>query len=149
MRPSKSHVGSNGFWPPKLGSPARTAQKMFIEILVMIVLGVLFGVVTGLTPGIHINLVALLVVSFSPLLLGFVSPLSLGVFIIAMSVNHSFLDSIPGVYLGAPDEDQALNVLPGHKMLLKGEGYKAVKLTLIGSFFSLILCLLLSPLFLF
>ena len=67
------------------------------------------------------------------------------IFIIAMSITHTFLDSIPGIYLGAPDEAMALSILPGHKMLLKGEGHNALKLTVIGSFFSLVLCLLLSP----
>ncbi len=120
---------------------------MFTELSISILLGISAGIITGLTPGIHINLVALLAVSISPLLLQQISPISLGAFIIAMSVNHSFLDSIPGIYLGAPDEDQALSILPGHKMLLKGEGYNAVKLTIIGSFFSLLVCISLSPIF--
>ena len=69
----------------------------------------------------------------------------MAVFIISMSVTHTFLDSIPSIYLGAPDADQALGVLPGHKMLLKGHGYGAVYLTVIGSFGGLILAVLLFP----
>ncbi len=63
-----------------------------------------------------------------------------------MSIIHTFMDAIPSIFLGAPDEAQALSVLPGHKMLLKGEGYNALKLTVIGSFFSLVLSVLLIPL---
>ncbi|MFP4111826.1 MAG: tripartite tricarboxylate transporter permease, partial [Candidatus Woesearchaeota archaeon] len=49
------------------------------------------------------------------------------------------------IYLGAPDESHALTVLPGHKMLLSGKGNLAVGLTIIGSFFSLLLCTMLVP----
>ena len=47
---------------------------MLLEILIAIVLGCLAGIITGLTPGIHINLVALLVLSFSAFLLEITSP---------------------------------------------------------------------------
>jgi len=64
-----------------------------------------------------------------------------------MAITHTFLDVLPAIFLGAPDADTALGVLPGHKLLMKGMGYEAVKLTVIGSLFSLILALLLFPLF--
>ncbi|KYK26763.1 hypothetical protein AYK26_04790 [Euryarchaeota archaeon SM23-78] len=63
-----------------------------------------------------------------------------------MSITHTFIDSIPSIYLGAPDSDMALGVLPGHRYLLKGHGYAAVKLTLIGSLGAIILSILLFPL---
>jgi len=118
---------------------------MFLQILLAIFLGCTAGIVTGLIPGIHINLVSLLLVSLSGYMLGFTSPLVLAVFIISMAVTHTFLDPIPSIFLGAPDADQALNVLPGHKLLMKGMGYEAVKLTVIGSLLSLILTLILIP----
>ena len=111
-----------------------------------LLLGVLAGIFTGLTPGIHINLVSLLVVSSSAYLLDFVSLPSLGVFIISMAIAHTFLDILPAIFLGAPNEATALGVLPGHKLLLQGMGYEAVKLTVIGSLSSLILAILLFPL---
>jgi putative membrane protein len=64
-----------------------------------------------------------------------------------MAITHTFLDVLPAIFLGAPDADTALGVLPGHKLLLKGMGYEAVKLTVIGSLFSLIIALFLFPLF--
>lgn len=111
-----------------------------------LLLGVLAGIFTGLTPGIHINLVSLLVVSSSAYLLDIVSLPSLGVFIISMAITHTFLDILPAIFLGAPNEATALGVLPGHKLLLQGMGYEAVKLTVIGSLSSLILAILLFPL---
>ena len=48
--------------------------------------------------------------------------------------------------MGAPDPEQALNVLPGHRLLLEGKGYEAVKLTITGSLMSLILTIAIIPL---
>ncbi|MCK4521512.1 MAG: tripartite tricarboxylate transporter permease [Nanoarchaeota archaeon] len=119
---------------------------MLIHILLALFLGVLAGCVTGLIPGIHVNLISLLLVSSAGYLLGFASPLTLSVFIISMAVTHTFLDAIPSIFLGAPDAAMALAVLPGHKLLLEGKGYEAVKLTVIGSLLSLIAVLILIPL---
>ncbi|MBW2976598.1 tripartite tricarboxylate transporter permease [Candidatus Woesearchaeota archaeon] len=120
---------------------------LFAELIIAALLGVTSGVITGIIPGIHINLVSLLVVSFSAYLLNIFSLPSLGVFIISMAITHTFLDVLPAIFLGAPDADTALGVLPGHRLLLQGMGYEAVKLTVIGSLFSLILTLILFPLF--
>tara|TARA_Y100000310_G_scaffold112450_1_gene110929 strand:- start:4189 stop:5400 length:1212 start_codon:yes stop_codon:yes gene_type:complete len=120
---------------------------MFLEFLIAALLGILAGIFTGLIPGIHINLVSILLVSASAYLMDFVSLPSLGVFIISMAIAHTFLNVLPAIFLGAPDSETALGVLPGHKLLLKGMGYEAVKLTVIGSLFSLILALFLIPLF--
>ncbi|MBI2651574.1 tripartite tricarboxylate transporter permease [Candidatus Woesearchaeota archaeon] len=122
---------------------------MFLEIIIVIILGCLAGVVTGITPGIHINMVSLLVVSSSAYLLNIFSLPSLGVFIISMAITHTFLDIIPAIFLGAPNAETALGVLPGHRLLLRGMGYEAVKLTVTGSLLGLILALMLFPLFIF
>jgi putative membrane protein len=117
---------------------------MFLEIILAIILGCIFGIFTGLIPGIHVNLISLLILSLSVYLLKITSPLIISIFIISMAIVHSFLDTIPSIFLGAPEADTALSVLPGHKMLLEGRGYEAVMLTLIGSFFALILTIILA-----
>jgi TctA family transporter len=38
------------------------------------------------------------------------------------------------VFLGAPEGDTALSLLPGHRMMLAGRGYEAIKCSVIGSF---------------
>ncbi|NQU78703.1 tripartite tricarboxylate transporter permease [Candidatus Woesearchaeota archaeon] len=119
---------------------------MFIEISIAIILGITAGIITGLIPGIHINLISILLLSASAFLLGFTNPITLCCFIIAMSVTHTFLDAIPSIFLGAPDSDQVLNALPGHKLLLEGKGFEAVKLTVIGSLLCLILAVCIVPL---
>ena len=115
-------------------------QELFIEVCVALLIGICCGTFTGLVPGIHINLVALLALQSSPVLLFYVSPLAIATGIISMGVTHSFLDFIPSVFLGAPDTDTALSVLPGHKLLLEGKAYDAVYLTVIGSLCSLFIC---------
>jgi putative membrane protein len=112
---------------------------MFTEILVAIALGVLAGTFTGLVPGIHVNLVAVMLLSVSARLLGIANIESISCFIIAMSITHSFVSTIPSIFLGAPEPSSALSVLPGHRLLLEGKGLEAVKLTIIGSLFGLII----------
>ncbi len=123
-------------------------DKMFWEFVLAILIGVSAGIITGLTPGIHINLVSVMLLSSTTWLLKYFHPLSLAVFIIAMSVTHTFLDAIPSIFLGAPESATALGVLPGHRYLLKGQGLMAVKLTLVGSFGAVLLSIILFPVFL-
>ncbi len=121
---------------------------ILIEILLAIILGILTGIVSGLTPGIHINMISLLVLSLSVFVAEHfgVSYLTLGAYIIVVGVVHTYLDAIPSIFLGAPDENTILGVLPGHRYLLRGNGLMAVKLFTIGSFFGLILGIILFPL---
>lgn len=119
---------------------------MFLGLIIAILLGASAGVITGLTPGLHINLVALILFSISPVLLGYTNVIAVASFIIAMSITHTFTDFISATYLGAPSDDTALAILPAHRMLLDGMGHEAVKLTVIGSLLCLILTIILSPL---
>lgn len=120
---------------------------MFLELAAALFAGTAAGIFTGLTPGVHINLVSVLLLAASPMVLSFVSPLFLAVFIIAMAITHTFLDAIPSIFLGAPDADKVLAVLPGHKLLLEGKGHEAVRLTTEGSLLCLLLGTLLAPAF--
>ena len=120
---------------------------MVLEIFLALFLGIFCGIITGLVPGIHVNLVSVLLISFSAVLLTYTSPIVLAVFIISLAITHTFLDAIPSIYLGAPNEAQALNVLPGHRLLLKGLGHNAIVYTVIGAFGSLLLSLILFPFF--
>lgn len=122
---------------------------MFAEILIGILVGSCFGIFTGLTPGVHINLVAALLLVISPVLLQHFTPVFLAAIIISMSIVHTFLDFIPSCFLGAPDESTAMAVLPAHKLLLQGKGFEAVKLATIGSYLGLLLVLALLPILIF
>jgi putative membrane protein len=115
---------------------------MLVAIIIALVIGIIAGTLSGLTPGIHINLVSTILLAVSATLLELTSPIILIVFIISMAITHTFVDFIPSIFLGAPDEDSVLSVLPGHQLLLRGEGYNAIILTLIGSLFGLIIILI-------
>ena len=122
---------------------------MLLEIIIAIVLGCLMGVITGLTPGLHINLVALVLFSISPVLLGYTNVIAVASFIIAMSITHTFTDFISATYLGAPSDDTAMVVMPAHRLLLEGKGHEAIRLATIGSLLCLILTIIISPLLIF
>ncbi|MDP7080840.1 MAG: tripartite tricarboxylate transporter permease [Candidatus Undinarchaeales archaeon] len=105
-----------------------------------IALGLALGTVTGLVPGIHVNLVSLMV---NDRLAGD----SAVPVLVAMATVHTFLDFIPSVLLGIPDEATALSVLPAHKYALEGRAVEAYFLTVVGGFSALLLSLLLLPVF--
>ena len=105
---------------------------MLIEIALFLLLGITAGTITGMIPGIHINLIGAFLVSLSATSF-FLNPTYLVVFISSMAISHTFIDFIPSIFLGCPDTDTELSILPGHEMLKKGLGYEAIILTAYGS----------------
>lgn len=102
------------------------------------------------------NTVSFLILSFQSALVLFALSLTGGldpsiehiialisVLIIGCVVTHTFLNFIPATYLGAPEGETALSVLPAHRMLLKGRGYEAIKASALGSLGASMLALLL------
>lgn len=114
---------------------------MSLEILASFSLGLLIGTIAGLIPGLHVN-------NMIPIVLGltfFFDPLSASIILIAASVSQVFIGFIPSTLLGAPEEETALSALPGHRLMLQGRAYEAIKLTVIGSLGAMILSILLLP----
>ena len=110
---------------------------------VLVLLGLGTGAVTGLSPGLHVNNVAAIVLatraSWIALVLGPWAaeyPATLGLllscYLLATAVSHGVFDFVPSVFFGAPTEETALSILPGHRMLLAGEGARAVALAARG-----------------
>ncbi|SNQ62237.1 tripartite tricarboxylate transporter permease [Candidatus Methanoperedens nitratireducens] len=114
-------------------------------LIISLFLGFLLGIISGLTPGIHVNNFALILVALSPLFLelGF-APFYIAVIILANSVTQTFIDIIPSIFLGAPEADTALAVLPGHALLMEGRGAEAVRLSAIGSAGAVVVALLMA-----
>lgn len=117
---------------------------MLIELIIALLAGVLIGTFTGLFPGIHINLVGAALVGLSSSLLAGIPIVCLVAFIAALAMTHTFVDFIPSIFLGCPDADTGLSVLPGHEMLRKGEGYQATMRTAYGGLISVFLLILLA-----
>lgn len=103
-------------------------------LIISIFFGFFLGIISGLTPGIHVNNFALILLALTPLFLemGF-EPFYIAVIILSNSVTQTFVDIIPSIFLGAPEADTALAVLPGHQLLMEGRGAEAVRLSAIGS----------------
>ena len=111
------------------------AEPSLLWLLAFSLIGVLLGTATGIIPGIHPNNVALILLSLLPALSHPLSvflpaaPVLLASLLIAASITHTFLSFIPAAFVGAPEGDTALCVLPAHHLLLEGRAYEAVRLS--------------------
>jgi len=121
-------------------------------ILLGCAIGLSAGTVSGLLPGIHSNTMASVLLSLQSLLAGIAGPEGLASALFAALITHTFLDSIPSTYLGIPDPDTALSVLPAHALCLEGLGEEAVRIAALGSALAVVvgiplalLCFLLLP----
>ncbi len=110
---------------------------MIESLILLSVTGSLAGLFFGLIPGIHTNTLAFLVIPLYPYFS--LSPLEASVMISAIMSSHMFASFIPAALLGAPDEDNALSVLPAHKLLLAGRGMEAIALMATGAASALLL----------
>jgi putative membrane protein len=96
--------------------------------------GILVGAIAGLLPGVHVNNTSAILLGLTPALAASGIPaLYVALMIVASTVSQSFLDIVPSIFLGAPDEATVMAVLPGHRMLLEGRGVEAVRLSAMGS----------------
>ncbi len=116
---------------------------MIIGLVIAIIIGIVVGIFTGLFPGIHINLVGTFLITLSSSLSNDFSMIYLVVFISSLAITHTFIDFIPSIFLGCPDTDTELSVLPGHEMLKRGEGHEAVMRTAYGGLSGIILLVIL------
>lgn len=106
-------------------------------MLITILIIAAAGLIAGLIPGIHMNTFSMLAGHLG------IPPDALALGLGAAFVAHSASSLLPSIFLGAPSEATALAVLPGHRMLLKGDGKMALRLSLwglvLGSLFFLVL----------
>ena len=115
-----------------------------IILAVCVVLGFILGILSGLTPGLHLNNFAALLLALSPQLMDLgLTPYQMASIILAASISQTFFDAIPAIFLGAPDSDTALTVLPGQRLMLEGRGIEAVRLSALGSAGSIVIALFL------
>lgn len=117
------------------------ALSFFFLLVGASLFGVFLGTLTGLLPGFHPNNVAFILLSLTPLLVVGTSPLPadtllllLASSILAASLTNTFLNFLPAVFIGAPEDDTALSLLPAHRLLLEGRAYEATVLSALGSF---------------
>jgi putative membrane protein len=115
-----------------------------LVIIQCVFAGLILGAISGLTPGLHVNNFAAMLLAVSPLTMHYgLSPYHMASIILAASISQTFFDTIPAVFVGAPDSDTILTVLPGHSLMLDGRGIEAIRLSAIGSAGSIIAALIL------
>ena len=114
--------------------------EIILTVLLASAIGTAIGTFTGMVPGIHVNTAAAVLLeslSFFSGLFSFASGLDCAVLvsccIFSASAVHSFVDFVPSVFIGVPDADDALSVLPGHRLFLEGQAMRAVRAAAIGS----------------
>jgi putative membrane protein len=103
------------------------------EILLGTGIGILLGTISGIIPGVHANTLAGVLLSFQVVLLSLFGPLVLAGAMFAALITHTFVDSVPSTFLGIPDADTSLAVLPAHALCLEGNGEEAVRIAALGS----------------
>jgi putative membrane protein len=109
-----------------------------------IALGFALGIIAGLVPGLHLNNFAAMLLAISPQLFAWgLSPFEVAGIILSASISQTFFDAIPAIFLGAPDSETALTVLPGQRLMLEGRGIEAVRLSALGSAGSMLFALFL------
>ncbi len=116
---------------------------LFLKVLLFSLVGSGLGVVTGCTPGVHVNMVSILILGIYAT--SDMEPVLFAALVLSMAVVQTFLDILPAIFLGAPDPDTALSILPGHRMLMEGRGFEAVGLSTMGSLGSVVLAAVLTP----
>lgn len=122
---------------------------MIISLLIGTLAGFLLGIISGLVPGIHSNTIAGMLLSLQPMLLVYTGIEVAGAMMFAALVTHTFLDIVPSTFLGVPDADTAITVLPAHSLCLEGKGEEVVRISAAGSGFAVLFSLPLVVLALF
>ncbi len=116
-----------------------------LELLLALAFGIGLGVVCGLLPGLHPNNTIPIILGLSFLF----PPLSAAIVLISAGIVNSFVAFIPSILIGAPEGDNALSALPGHRLLMQGRGYEALKLTVVGGLTSILFAIFTLPIFVF
>lgn len=98
--------------------------------------GIVLGTVSGLIPGLHANNFALLLAALAPAVPG--PARYVGAAMLAAGVVHTFLDIVPTLALGVPDAAMAATALPGHRLVLRGRGREALRLSALGSILAVV-----------
>ena len=104
-----------------------------LSLLLGTLAGVILGTLSGLIPGLHTNTFAAAISAASvPLALVFGAD-GICCLLISCMIVHTFLDAVPSTFIGVPDADTVLSVLPAHQLYLSGKGEEAVRLSALGS----------------
>lgn len=119
-----------------------------VAIIVATIVGTLLASILSCLPALHIynisGIVILLGINAGKL--GTIPVEAILAFMMSLVVAYSILNSIPSIFLGAPDESAIFITLPGSRYLMMGKGYEAAILTGVGGLGGLFFLMIISPL---
>ncbi|ADD07072.1 DUF112 family protein [Natrialba magadii ATCC 43099] len=116
-----------------------TDPALTLQLLAWTLAGASLGSLSGLVPGLHANNFALLLAGIAASVPG--PPLFVGCAMLAAGVVHTFLNAVPAMALGVPDAEMAVTALPGHRLVLDGRGYEAIRLSALGSILAVLVAI--------
>jgi putative membrane protein len=119
------------------------------QVILWTLVGTICSAVISLMPALHIyNVAGILIILTMGAGTSTLIPMPyVPVFMMAMVVGWAIMNTIPALFLGAPDESAIFVVLPGQKYMMQGRGYEAAALTGIGALAGIVAMFLASPLF--
>jgi putative membrane protein len=116
-----------------------------VTSLLMAAAGVLLASALSLVPALHIYNVAGFVILATTALGDVPPPKHLGMLFLGMITGYAMLNTIPSVFLSAPDDSTVFIVLPGQKYLRQRRGYEAAVLSGVGGLGGIAVLALLTP----
>ena len=121
------------------------ATSEMAMMLLVAAAGTVGASVLSLVPALHIYNVAGFIILATGMLGEFVPPELLAMFFLGLITGYAMLNTIPSIFLSAPDDSTVFVVLPGQKYLLQQRGYEAVVLTGLGGLGGIAVLALLTP----
>lgn len=107
--------------------------------MLLILVCIILGLLAGLVPGLHANLLTSALLSMN------IEDAALPLAIIAMFGAQAITAYIPAIFLGIPDEQVVLSVLPGQRMAREGSGLDALVIMVVASIIAILACIALFP----
>lgn len=117
----------------------------YLGLMLCALSGTLLGSLVACVPALHVYNIAGLLFLFLDRSSTPIPPHSLAMFMLGMVVGYSVVNTIPSVFLAAPDESATWIVLPGQKYLMQRRGYEAAVLACMGSIGGVLVLGLLAP----
>ncbi|MBU5689718.1 MAG: tripartite tricarboxylate transporter permease [Candidatus Aenigmatarchaeota archaeon] len=111
-----------------------------LDLLFFSFFGIVIGLFAGLLPGLHPNQLYFFVFSIIVL-----NPNQFIVFAASMAIANIISNYIPSLFLSVPDPNTVTSILPGHRMVLKGFGKKALAISIFSAISALIILLIALP----
>ncbi len=117
----------------------------YVFLLPYALLGTLLASTLALIPALHVYNVAGLILIVSLRLPNLIGGDALAMLLLGMVIGYAIVNTVPAIFLGAPDDSTVFVVLPGQKYMLQSRGYEAAVLTGVGGLGGIAVLVALTP----